>query len=119
MRETGKEILEFCNEYLRENGGSIASLCRKAGIKPEVIGMWKVRGDSNPKISTLISLSEAMGMTVSELIGQTGYSEKPYSDSVLEFARMESLLTDIEVKSVLTVAKTFYDAHLGKKREVI
>ena len=119
MRETSKEILEFCNDYVKATGGTIASLCRKANIKPEILSMWKVRGDQIPKINTLIALSEAMDITVSELIGQKEPSKPVYPKSVLDFAGLVPLLTEVEVKSVLAVARTFYEAHLGEKREIV
>lgn len=116
MRVTGKDIIEFCDEILAGTGRTIASVCKDAGLQKATVSMWRGHPELIPKLDALVALSEALNVSVSELIGQTPMTQ---SLAVMEFARMEAALTETEIKSVLTVARTFFDIHKGEKSQVM
>lgn len=115
MRQTGKEIAEFCDVFLKKSGRTIAEMCRATGLKKETVSMWKSHPDTIPRIDSLIAISEFTQLTVSELIGQQIPS---YSGEILEIAKMAESLTQTEIASIVAVTKTFYDAHKAAKREI-
>lgn len=72
--DVNKKISENMIIYRKLNGLTQAELAECIGYSNKSVSKWE-RGEGVPDISTLLSISEVMGITVSELIGQTEMSK--------------------------------------------
>lgn len=115
MRRTGKELTEFMDKYLKSVGKTFADVSRGTGIKKELFSMWKSHPTIIPKLDVVILISEYMGITVSQLIGQ---EKTIYSESLIGLIKMLEVLSPSSIQSVSAVAKTFYDIEVREKNSI-
>lgn len=112
MRTTGKEIAEFCDEFLKGSGRTIAEMCRATGMKKEIFSMWKSHPSTVPRLDTLMSISSYLGLTVSQIIGQ---EETRYSDEITQALDMLSNLSPTALGIAVAMIKGVYDKERGEK----
>lgn len=112
MRIYGKEIIEFCDEILKKTGKTVASMSRDLGVKKELFYMWRLKPELVPRIDIVASVSEYLGMTVSQLIGQESTA---YSGEMLDIIKMLQTLSPTSIKAITAVVKTYYDMEIGGK----
>ncbi len=115
MRETGKDIAEFLEDYLKKIGKTITDMSREIGMNKEVIAMWKIRKTTSPRADILIAISKYTGLTVSEILGQKELRLTPY---VSKIAKLSKNLSESEQRAVLAVAETFCKLHEEENESV-
>ena len=102
VEDFNKKLSENIVKYRKLNGMSQSELGECIGYTNKSVSKWE-RGEGVPDVYTVYSISEVFGITVSELIGQTGKSKE--TENKIKAAEKHSKATEKAKKKALERAR--------------